>query len=120
MHEREREVQAPAHAARVAADAPIGGVGEADALEQLVAAPTALGLGRPCSAALQLHVLAGGEEVVQRGVLERGADDAPHLRALARRRRTPPRSRVPAVGGSSVVSMCTVVDLPAPLGPRKP
>ena len=26
----------------------------------------------------------------------------------------------PAVGGSNVVSMCTVVDLPAPLGPRKP
>src|SRR6266508_1116956 len=26
----------------------------------------------------------------------------------------------PAVGGSSVVSMCTVVDLPAPFGPRKP
>ena len=26
----------------------------------------------------------------------------------------------PAVGGSSVVSMWTVVDLPAPLGPRKP
>src|SRR5918996_3180672 len=26
----------------------------------------------------------------------------------------------PEVGGSSVVSMCTVVDLPAPLGPRKP
>ena len=26
----------------------------------------------------------------------------------------------PAVGGRRVVSMCTVVDLPAPLGPRKP
>ena len=26
----------------------------------------------------------------------------------------------PAVGGSSVTSMCTVVDLPAPFGPRKP
>ena len=27
---------------------------------------------------------------------------------------------LPSVGGSSVVSMCTVVDLPAPFGPRKP
>ena len=26
----------------------------------------------------------------------------------------------PSVGGSSVVSMCTVVDFPAPFGPRKP
>ena len=26
----------------------------------------------------------------------------------------------PAVGGSSVVSMWTVVDFPAPFGPRKP
>jgi hypothetical protein len=26
----------------------------------------------------------------------------------------------PAVGGSSVVSIFTIVDLPAPLGPRKP
>ena len=26
----------------------------------------------------------------------------------------------PSVGGKSVVSMCTVVDLPAPFGPRKP
>src|SRR5262245_27696487 len=32
----------------------------------------------------------------------------------------PPTVAVPAVGGSSVVSMCTVVDLPAPFGPRKP
>ena len=32
----------------------------------------------------------------------------------------PATRAVPDVGGSSVVSMCTVVDLPAPLGPRKP
>ena len=32
----------------------------------------------------------------------------------------PPTVAVPAVGGSKVVSMCTVVDLPAPFGPRKP
>ena len=32
----------------------------------------------------------------------------------------PATRAVPEVGGSSVVSMCTVVDLPAPLGPRKP
>ena len=32
----------------------------------------------------------------------------------------PATRAVPAVGGSSVVSISTVVDLPAPLGPRKP
>ncbi len=32
----------------------------------------------------------------------------------------PATRALPEVGGSSVVSMCTVVDLPAPLGPRKP
>ena len=32
----------------------------------------------------------------------------------------PATRAVPAVGGSSVVSISTVVDLPAPFGPRKP
>ncbi len=32
----------------------------------------------------------------------------------------PPTRAVPAVGGSSVVRTWTVVDLPAPFGPRKP
>ena len=50
VHEREREVEAALHAARVAADLAVRGVGEADAREQLVAAAAALGsLVRPCS-----------------------------------------------------------------------
>ena len=32
----------------------------------------------------------------------------------------PPTVAVPAVGGRSVVSMWTVVDFPAPFGPRNP
>ena len=32
----------------------------------------------------------------------------------------PATRAVPAVGGSSVVSISTVVDFPAPFGPRKP
>ncbi len=32
----------------------------------------------------------------------------------------PPTDARPLVGGSSVVSISTVVDLPAPFGPRKP
>ena len=60
--------------------------------------------------------------------LWRGSSPA-SLSATPIRRRTPsgsPATSIPAtealpeVGGSSVVSMSTVVDLPAPFGPRKP
>jgi hypothetical protein len=39
---------------------------------------------------------------------------------LCRATSAPATRAVPDVGGSSVVSMWTVVDFPAPLGPRKP
>ena len=37
VHEREREIEPPLHAARVAADLAVGGLGQPDAVEQLVA-----------------------------------------------------------------------------------
>ena len=50
VHERQREVEPPLHAARVAADLAVGGVGQADALEQLVAARAPLApSGRPAA-----------------------------------------------------------------------
>ena len=82
VHERQREVEAALHAARVAADLAVGRLGEADALEQLGAAAGALGLGQAVQAALEVHVLAPGQEVVERGLLQRGADVAAHLGAL--------------------------------------
>ena len=42
-----------------------------------------------------------------------------HRGALARPRRSPPPGPCPRSGGSRVVSMCTVVDLPAPFGPEE-
>jgi hypothetical protein len=84
VHERERQVEPALHAARVAADLAVGRVGEADALEQLGAAAAPLGLGQPVEPALQLHVLAAGEEVVERGVLQRRADVPAHVGAMAR------------------------------------
>ena len=69
---------------------------------------------------LQTQVLAARQQRVERGLLERGADRRAHLRALLDDVEAGHASRVPSVGGSSVVSMCTVVDLPAPFGPRKP
>ena len=119
VHEREREVEAALHAAGVAADLAVGRVGEADALEQLGAAAAALALGQAVQRGLEAQVLAAGEQRVERGLLERGADRLAHLRALADDVEAATRA-VPEVGGSSVVSMRTVVDLPAPFGPRKP
>ena len=83
MHEGEREVEPALHAARVAADAPVRRLDEADTLEQLAAAADALGLGHAVHPGLQPHVLATREEWVERGLLEGGADGGAHARALA-------------------------------------
>ncbi len=40
--------------------------------------------------------------------------------APSRTMSNPPTVACPLVGGSSVVSISTVVDFPAPLGPRNP
>ena len=80
MDESEREVQAPAHAARVAADLAVRRLGQPDALEQLGAALGALLARQPVQPALKVHVLAAGEEVVERRLLQRGADGRAHLR----------------------------------------
>ena len=70
-------------------------------------------------AALQVDVLAAGEEVVQRGLLQRGADLAAHGRPL--RGDVEARDgRAPAGRRQQRREHQTVVDLPAPLGPRKP
>ena len=119
MDQREREVEPALHPARVAAHAAVGGVGQADPLEQLVSPPRALGAWQALKRRLKAHVLATGEVWVERGLLERGADRGAHVGALADDVVAGTRA-VPDVGGSSVVSISTVVDLPAPFGPRKP
>ena len=120
MDERQREVEPAPHAARVAADLAVGGVGEADALDQLVAAAQRLGLRDPVHPGLQAHVLARGQELVERRLLEGDADRVADVGPLLDDVVAGDRARCPRSGGSSVVSMWTVVDLPAPFGPRKP
>ena len=72
--ERESQVQPALHAAGVAADAAVGRLGEADPLEQGVAARRDL-LGRQAvEPALKLHVLAPGQQQVERRILKRDAD----------------------------------------------
>ena len=82
VQQREGEVEAALHAARVGLGLAVGGVGEADALEQLVAAPRALGARDALQPALQAHVLAAGQHRIERDVLQRDADRGAHLGAL--------------------------------------
>jgi len=82
VHERQRQVEPALHAARVAADLAVARVGQADALQELDRARRAIGLRQSVQPALELEVLAAGEEVVQCRLLQRGADPPAHLRAL--------------------------------------
>ena len=109
VDEREREVEPALHAARVAADAAVGGLGQPDALEQLARARLARSaLGEALQRRLEQQVLATGEDRVERGLLERRADRRAHLRALAddvdSRRRSRVRSSAAAASSASARS----------------
>ena len=74
VEQGEREVEPALHPAGVAAHLAVGGVGEADPLDQLVAALLALGLRDAVEGALEAHVLVGAQLRVERGLLQGGAD----------------------------------------------
>ena len=76
VDEREREVEPALHPAGVAAHLAVGSLGQADALEQLVGARPALGARQRLQARLEPQVLAAGEQRIERGLLQRGADHA--------------------------------------------
>ena len=82
VHERHREVQAPAHAAGVRPEPPVAGVDELDAREQVVPALARLGAAQAVERALQAQQLAAGHQRVERGLLERDADRPADLRGL--------------------------------------
>jgi len=67
----------PAHLA-------VARVGQADTIQQLDRACGSVLLRQPVQPALKLEVLAPGEEVVQRRLLQSGADPPAHLRPLRR------------------------------------
>ena len=83
VDERHREVEATLHAARVAAHLPVGGLGQADPLEQLVRTRGAHVAGQRLERRLQAEVLAARQQPIERGLLERCADAGPNLRPLA-------------------------------------
>ena len=78
VHQAERDVEAAAHPARVVLDDAVGGVRDADELEQLGGARSEVAPAHPLDAALQHQVLAAGAELVDAGVLWHVADRTPY------------------------------------------
>ncbi len=120
VDEREREVEPALHPARVAADLAIGRVVEADAVEQLVRTRPALRARQRLEARLQPQVLAAGEQRIERGLLQRSPDRLAHLRPLLDDVEAADARRPRTSAAAASASISTVVDLPAPFGPRKP
>ncbi len=83
VDERRRKVETPAHAARVGADAAVGGTGEADALDQGGAAPLRFGADQAVQRGLKANQLVAGHQRVQRGLLKRDPDRAANVSGLA-------------------------------------
>ena len=82
VHQRHGEVQTPLHPTRIASNTAIGGLREADPLEQGLGARPAL-LGRNAlEGRLEGQVLATREDHVQRRLLERRSDCGADLRSL--------------------------------------
>ena len=77
MHQRRGEVEAALHASRVGPDAPLGGLGQADPLEQRVGAAPALGAVEPVERGLHPDQLHAGHQRVEGRLLEGDADRAP-------------------------------------------
>ena len=69
--EGHRQVEPPAHAARVGRDGLLRGVDQVEPLEQLGDAPAALALAEVAQVGHQLEVLLAGEEAVDRRELAR-------------------------------------------------
>jgi hypothetical protein len=109
------------HAARVAADLAVGRVGRADALEQRVAARRRSAFGHALQRRSGSFMWSRpGQQRVQRGLLQRGADRRRGPAGPSRTMSWPATARRARGGRQQGGEHQTVVDLPAPLGPRKP
>ena len=82
-HQRGREVETAAHAARVGLGEPAAGVGELEALEQLVGALAGLGTAHVVEPADHLEVLATGQVLVDGRVLAGQPDPRAQLGGVA-------------------------------------
>ena len=118
--ERAGDLEPPALAAAVGRDRTVEEVGQVEAVGELVDAPARVVGGDAPEAGVDLEVAAAGERPVDDRVLEhdRAVGAAPRSRSVTTSR--PCRRAEPDVGPTVVVSMPTVVDLPAPFGPSSP
>jgi hypothetical protein len=82
VHEGQREVEPALHATRVRPHLAIGGLRQADPLEQFLSSPLALRARKALQRRLELEMLAPGQQRVESGLLERRADRRAHLGAL--------------------------------------
>ena len=82
MDERDRQVEAALHAARVGRDTPVEGVADVDELGQLAEAARGGRAAQAVKARLQAQQLAAGLFRVNRGGLQSGADREAHLLGL--------------------------------------
>ena len=82
VDQRKGKVEPSLHPARVALHLAVGGLGQPDALQQLVGARAAARARQRLERGLQPQVLAAGQQRVERGLLQRGADDRTHLGRL--------------------------------------
>ncbi len=69
VKQRQRQIQASLHTPGVAVHLAISGFGEPYPCQQFAAALHALALGQPVQSSLQTHVLAAGQERIERGLL---------------------------------------------------
>ena len=82
MDERARQIESALHPARVAADFAIGRVRQPDTGNQLVGTLVAFAARERLQRCLQAKMLTSGQQRVERGLLEGGADRGAHVRAL--------------------------------------
>ena len=120
VHEAARDLDAPAHAAGEVLDRRLAPLRELDRLQQLVDQALALAARHAVELGEDEQVLLDAQLEVAGQGLRDDADRAPHVVGAASLTSKPFTSAVPAVGGSSVVSMRMSVDLPAPFGPSRP
>ena len=121
VHERRREVEPAAHAARVGADAAVGGAASGRRASSSASLRRfASARGKPVQRRLELHQLAPGHQRVERSLLERDADRArAPCAASLHDVEAGHASRCRRSACSSVVSIRTVVVLPGAVRPEE-
>ena len=119
-HDAGGQVEAPAHAAGEGLDQAVGGVGEVEALEQLVGPAAGDGPGQVVEPTDHLEVGPAAQQPVDGGLLGGDADAPADGGRIGARRRRPATEAWPSVGVDRVVRMRMAVVLPAPLWPSSP